>query len=63
MEHFLPEEELIEYVKPYLKEKGLRKRTNAGQKILANLLFVFIFKVVVMIKRFTIFVLVYLLMI
>ena len=28
MKHFLPEEELIEYVKPYLKAKGFKKKNN-----------------------------------
>ena len=28
MKHFLPEEELIEYVKPYLKAKGFKKKNK-----------------------------------
>ena len=28
MEHILPEEQLIEYVKPYLKEKGFKKKNK-----------------------------------
>ena len=32
MEHFLPEEELIEYVKPYLKAKGFKKKDRRWTK-------------------------------
>ena len=28
MEHILPEEQLIEYIKPYLKEKGFKKKNK-----------------------------------
>lgn len=51
MEHILPEEQLIEYVKPYLKAKDLRKRTNVGQKIQVNLPSVFISKEVLIQKK------------
>ncbi|MBQ3202568.1 MAG: DUF4304 domain-containing protein [Clostridia bacterium] len=32
MKHFLPEEELIEYVKPYLKAKGFKKKNKTWTK-------------------------------
>ena len=32
MKHFLPEEELIEYVKPYLKAKGFKKKNKRWTK-------------------------------
>ena len=32
MEGFLPEEELIEYVKPYLKSKGFKKKNKQWTK-------------------------------
>ena len=32
MKHFLPEEELIEYIKPYLKAKGFKKKNKRWTK-------------------------------
>ena len=32
MKHFLPEEQLIEYVKPYLKERGFKKKNKRWTK-------------------------------
>ena len=32
MEHILPEEELIAYVKPYLKAKGFKKKNKRWTK-------------------------------
>ena len=36
MEHVLPEEQLIEHVKPYLKAKGFKKNFCSGRRIFRN---------------------------
>ncbi len=46
MDYILPEEQLIEHAKTYLK-RALRKRTSDGRKTSENLPFAFIFKAVV----------------
>jgi hypothetical protein len=55
----LNQDELIEYSKLYLKQKGFRKKISAGRKISASLLLSFIFRGVLIVKRIIMYVLVF----
>ena len=56
MEQHLPEEQLIEYVKPYLKAKGFKKRNKHWTKDTGEFTLCFLSKVARIQKKIIIFV-------